>query len=357
MKKLTGIIISLALCFSFLGVQTSAEKFRSDRSRAFCSGLTEDIAATYIKEYHDSAEEIIKKAINEMNLYAAEEIKGEIKITRPFSVPTLYYKNERLCRQSENTKYTAVICKDNVIGIMNMHGSSYNSIEICYFYPVSENAAADIGGGVSFYYQSVGSSLSGDGGLAYNCYMAAVPGKKASLAYFDSSIFYEETERTEDLNTFTGHEIYPGSKQLKKYNFIDKDTEIIHSFEYYPEGERNITDGGVYSISCRGAYLTYEDGRFFLKETNDTETGKFIISKDENGLYSIAPKTAPDKKIKAGGADGFELKLSYFNRYCYTVCKPDNGLVMTATDNGIVFAQYHTSKHNLSNQVWTVTKE
>lgn len=342
MKKIISIITAFLLCLCITDIRISA--------KGYISYSTEGEAAVciknYIGKYSGSIDNYIKKALKETNFYSTDEISGEIKISCPISYITVSQEENGIeIQEISGSAWLAVINNDNVIGLIRFDYYSNGSISLISYIPVSEKACRSINTGCSFYF------------MAYvaDCCMSVTPDDEVSVAYFDSS-FDEEGLRLRDLNILAGKETVPSFKQVSKYNFINSDTEIIHSFEYVPEGEKNITDGDPFYISCSDRYLTYSDGKLALSEYSGSDNQKFILSRQESGCYSIAPSNAPDRKIKVGGTDEFKINLAYLNEYCYCVSKPGDGLTMTAKGNGIVFAKYNSSKYNLSDQKWIIKK-
>ena len=127
----------------------------------------------------------------------------------------------------------------------------------------------------------------------------------------------------------------PEYRLISEMNHIDSNTEPIYSFDYKYNGKNAVSDDRKYYIHNRGGkYLSYSDGKYYLSEKKKTA---FVITDNKDGTFSFAPENS-DRKMSVKGTDSFQINLSYFDGYCYSISKAnDPSSVMKAAGNKVSF--------------------
>lgn len=345
-------MFSVIICVSFFSMSVSAETFKN---------LSDKRAAEFISEHSDKLEELIKVSLNEADFYSTDKYSGTIKVSYPFSVPIYYADSNKLTAPYKYEKFSAVLCNNRVVGLVEILGNTDSNLCFRKFYYVSENYSQDIEQGLSFYHNVQLEPLEESAGsVAYSSIAFINNDESCShLAYYECTTLVDELTREEYLIENSKINSTPTKEALKKYNEINLNTPAVFSFEITPKETENIADNNEYYIINGEKYLTYSNGKFLMSEykKDDDVSQKFFFKKTEKGNYEIVPVCKPTSKLFVGGSTSFSIKLSFYNNYVYSVQKENNGLFMTSAGNKIVFTSYSSQKYNRANQIWKITSD
>lgn len=351
MNKIICVMFSIILCVALFSKPVSAEAFNI---------LSDKKAANLISKNHNELETFVKKSLKEADFYSAQNFNGTIKISYPFSIPIYYTNSNKLTAPYKYEKFSAVICDDKIVGLVEILGNTDNNLCFQKFYYISENYNQDIEFGVSFYHNvQFEPTNESAGSVAYSSIAFINNEGNSHLAYYNCTTLVDELTRKQYLIENSQIKCSPTKEALNEYNNINLKTPAVFSFKIAPEETENIVDNNEYYIMNGEKYLTYSNGKFLMSEykINDVLTQKFFLKRNENGDYKIVPICKPTSNLTVGDSTSFAVKLSFYNDYVYSIKKENNELFMTAVGNKIVFTSDSSSKYSTANQIWKIISD
>ncbi len=235
-----------------------------------------------------------------------------------------------------------VVCNNRIIATIHTFGTAGSPFNIC---PFSQNISFDSDDGISFF-KSVDRVVDDDFyGLAYEFNLLTIDkNDNISLAYYEimvDNVTFDNKINSENYRATMVN--MPSYKHISTLYSIDSESKPIYSFNYSYSGGTFISSKGEYYIQNKnGKYLTYADGKYTLSDNSKTA---FIIKRNDDNTFSFSPENAPDRKISVKGTNKFLINLSYFDGYCYSICKSnDHSSYMRAKGDRVAFTKGEPDK-------------
>lgn len=302
--------------------------------------------------------------LDEYNSHSPENIEGKISLLSPTHVIE-YLPNEDKYYQKNDRFHlvSPVICDNRVIALVYIN--EYNSLRTPNtIVPISQIANNNIANGFSFF--QVFSFYQGSNPIAYDDWygmgnydeniFTLSKNNDVKLAFFKSfntSVATDDKIQAENQVSLMGQK--PTYKYISTLYHADSDSKILYSFDYCYNGLPFIKDEGKYFIQNKnGKYLTYTGGKYTLSDNSKTV---FIITRNDDNTFSFSPESDPDKKISVKKTNTFLINLSYFDGYCYSICKSnDNSSYMRAKGDRVAFTKGEPDKVWDASRDWYLVK-
>ena len=297
--------------------------------------------------------------LDEYNSHSPEIIEGKISLLNPTHIIEYLPDDDKYYQKNDRFHIVSpVICDNQVVALVYIN--EYNSFRTPNtIVPISQIANNNISNGFSFF--QVSSFYQGSNPMAYDDWygmgnydeniFTISRNNDVKLAYFkafNTSVTTDDKIRAENQASLM--EQKPTYKYISTLYHADSNSKILYSFDYSYNGTSFIKNGGEYYIQNKnGKYLTYTDGKYTLSDNSKTA---FIIKRNDDNTFSFSPENAPDKKISVKGTNKFLINLSYFDGYCYSICKSnDHSSYMRAKGDRVAFTKGEPDK------VWDASRD
>lgn len=359
MKRIISVLtVTVMIMFWFSGYTYAAD----GRAYSFESKLTPETITKYVSSHSSEISEYISSELDKAAMIKPDLSDMEIKVGQVFTIPTYFAKTDKIQSSLGNSYTSAVYSDGEVIGLLHyMFNALYVDTDLTdYIYIsfeyLSENSNRSYDNGISFFRYVTGEAEY-DNIIAGNIF-SILPDN--SISGVCCSVDDNRADE-EQINLYENILIQPVTtpkySDISKYNNVSKVYGEIIGFNYKPF-EHSLKSGNAdgYYIRCKtGKYLTYKNGKYYMSEysAENAENQKFTLTLSENGSgYNICPILTQDKPMSFNGIKNLSIQLSSFNEYCVTIGSENYKL--TDTGNNVVFARYHTNKHDYFRQDWFI---
>ena len=354
MKKISSLLLIILLSMNICVNSVKADNYEN---------VITSIDVQKYAEANCDIEVHICEWLDEINSLKSSPYEGKISVLKPFYLPWYSPINNNYHQETKlaYSIFAPIVCNNEVIGLAMFCFRGIKEVEFIQVYFLSENTNRSLKDKICFCsivdQAEPRSSNVTSGGISQFGIATVDSHNRSNLSYYDASCFYNKEFRDVLYISNSALENKPTYEMLSKYYYADGSTPVIYTFDYkYSKKNCAIKSGEKYYIkNTDNMYLTFQNGHYKLTEVPVT---KFLFIKDESNYFTISPETKTSTKITVVNNNLFSINLSYYNGYCYSICRydiPDSMLISKGND--VAFSKVNTKNIGYKSKDWYITKD